>query len=105
MFPTYADQDFVLATRRWRVLLPGDVVVAQHPRYHTIIKRIVEVANDGSVRVEGDNIQSVGSDELGWIKAHEILAKVLNIQLQNSAIPRLSIEWQKLPQPYHLFHQ
>ena len=33
MFPAFADQDFVLATHYWRKLLPGDVVVVNHPQY------------------------------------------------------------------------
>lgn len=102
MFPTYKDEDFVLATRRWRVLLPGDVVIARHPRYKTIIKRVVEVAADGSVRVKGDNAQSVCSDAIGWIKANVILAKVLKLGLCANSV--LVTERSTPPQPYHLFH-
>jgi len=112
MFPAFADQDFVLATHYWRKLLPGDVVVVNHPQYQTIIKRIVKIASDGSLQLQGDNKQSTSSAALGNIAPQWIKAKVMNIRLRKSETgaeaeknsTACRTQTLKRYQPYHLFH-
>lgn len=63
MAPTLASGDYLICTKA-RALRPGFVVVANHPKYGVIVKR-VKSAVDNIVRLEGDNPESTDSDALG----------------------------------------
>lgn len=77
MSPAFNHGDYVF-TLRWRTgLKPGDVVVVDHPRFKTIIKRIAAINPRGELRLYGDNPASTSSEALGWQSADGVIGKVI----------------------------
>lgn len=78
MSPHYNHNDYVVSFR-WRGMrfCVGDVVVLNHPRFLTIIKRIDAINDSGELRLRGDNPISTSSDQIGWHPQHRVLGKVI----------------------------
>lgn len=78
MSPHFNHNDYVVSFR-WRGMrfCVGDVVVLNHPRLFTIIKRIDEINDAGDLRLRGDNSASTSSDQIGWQPRHRVLGKVI----------------------------
>jgi len=76
MSPELTNGDFVIVSRFFRSLKVGDLVVADHPRYNSIVKRIVEVCERKGILLEGCNNSSVTSEQMGWIRRTLVSGKV-----------------------------
>jgi nickel-type superoxide dismutase maturation protease len=70
MAPTLASGDYLICTKA-RALRPGFVVVATHPKYGLIVKRINSIA-EATIRLAGDNPESTSSDALGNIPLRHV---------------------------------
>ena len=79
MWPAYRSADYVLVLRhRWQRLKRGDVVVIRHTSLGCIIKRIHEIAADGSLRLAGDHAQlSTSSEAMGPVVRDQVVGKVI----------------------------
>lgn len=76
MQPELTNGDFVVISKLYRTLNVGDLVVAEHPTYHRIIKRITQISKVKGILLSGDNKQSVSSNQIGWVPKDNILGKV-----------------------------
>ena len=78
MAPTLHQGDYVLCLT-WPLFrfLENQVVVVNHPRYQTIIKRIKRVSGNRGYWLVGDNLQSTSSQELGLVTHEDIAGWVL----------------------------
>lgn len=78
MSPHFNHDDYVMSFS-WRQteFYVGDVVVLNHPRFLTIIKRIAEINDQGELRLHGDNPASTRSEEIGWQPPHRVIGKVI----------------------------
>jgi len=65
MRPTLAPGDYILVTKA-RALRAGFIVLVDHPKYGTIVKRVKSVS-DTVVYLEGDGPASTTSEDLGAI--------------------------------------
>lgn len=89
MSPHFNHNDYVMSFS-WRQteFCVGDVVVLNHPRFFTIIKRIAEINDQGELRLRGDNPASTPSEEIGWQPIHRVIGKVVwHIQPPSEATP------------------
>ena len=80
MFPTLKDGDFVLINPHVEPKA-GDIVLARHPfkKSVKIVKRIREIATEGSFFLIGDNLpESTDSRSFGAINRKDILGKVVS---------------------------
>ena len=78
MVPTLYQGDYVLCLT-WPLFrfTESQVVVVNHPRYQTIIKRIKRVRGNRGYWLVGDNPQSTSSQELGLVTHENIAGWVL----------------------------
>lgn len=76
MLPRMSDGDFVLTSRMLMTIKVGDDLVVDHPVYGRLIKRVSKVADDGLIRLSGENASSVSSDDMGWVSSSDVLGKV-----------------------------
>lgn len=78
MTPTFYHGDYVLCLI-WPLFRfrKNQVVVINHPRYQTIIKRIKSVRDNRDYWLAGDNQQSTSSQELGFVTKENIAGLVL----------------------------
>ena len=81
MAPTFFQGDYVLCLT-WPLfrLTESQVVVVNHPKYKTIIKRIKcskKISNKRGYFLVGDNPQSTSSQELGFVNQEKIAGLVL----------------------------
>ncbi len=74
MLPFLRAGDYVLVVKR--PLKIGDVVVARHPQFGEIIKRIAAI-NSSSYELVGDNAESVSMQQIGAVPAESIVGKVV----------------------------
>lgn len=78
MLPRLTNDDFVVTSTMFRKLEVGDLVVAKHPQYGDLIKRVA-VANhkkDNFVLVS-DNPKGLSSEQMGGFSRDDIASKVL----------------------------
>ncbi len=85
MSPLLSGGDFLIASRLYRKLATGDLIVFQHFTYGRLIKRIVAINAAGECRVTGENNHSLSSKQIGWIAPSSIEAKVL-IKIRNKKL-------------------
>ena len=74
MVPTYLPGELVTATRRWRPVRVGDVVVVRDPRDPTrwLLKRCV-ARHGAMIDVRGDNAEmSTDSRDFGLVRGSEV---------------------------------
>ncbi|MDO6814490.1 S26 family signal peptidase [Cobetia amphilecti] len=68
MSPGLAPGDYVVTLKRWKSRYRvGDIVVARHPHFGRIIKRIREIQPDGMLWLEGTHPDSTSSEKMGAI--------------------------------------
>ena len=77
MYPTLSAGDFVVTCRFYRKLAIGDLIVFNHNNYGRLIKRIIEIASTGELRLTGENNASVDSQQIGWVSKKDLLGIVL----------------------------
>lgn len=77
MHPSLSNGDFVVAVRYFYRLTVDDIVVFQHPLYGRLIKRVREMNSAGMLWVNGDNSDSISSEQMGWVKGEQIQGKVV----------------------------
>lgn len=70
MAPTLAPGDYMIITKA-RALRPGFVVLVEHPKYGTIVKRVKSV-EDGVIRLEGDGPESTSTDAMGQVSLYAV---------------------------------
>jgi nickel-type superoxide dismutase maturation protease len=78
MTPTLYQGDYVLCLT-WPLFrfTENQVVVVNHPKYLTIIKRIKRVRDNRDYLLGGDNPRSTSSQELGFVTQENIVGLVL----------------------------
>lgn len=78
MSPGLQDGDYVLCASlpvlRYRL---GDLLVADHPYYGRLIKRIAVIDDQGRVRLKGENPDSLNEAQMGWFEPSAISGKVI----------------------------
>lgn len=74
MMPTLAPGDYMITTKA-RSLRPGFVILVEHPKYGTIVKRIISV-EDGQLSLEGDGADSTSTEAMGLINSTDVLGRV-----------------------------
>jgi phage repressor protein C with HTH and peptisase S24 domain len=84
MEPTLSDGDFVVAaTRLWRPR-PGRLIVAPHPDYGVLVKRLQRISSEGFT-LSSDNPLGIDSHSLGKIPKDQVIGPVLmKIRRRNS---------------------
>lgn len=73
MTPALSSGDYIILTKA-RALRPGFVVLADHPKYGLITKRVKTVEKD-SVLLEGDGPESTSSEAMGLIPKDKIIGR------------------------------
>ncbi len=78
MLPNFLPDDFVIAAT-WPFIQfkPGEVIVINHPVYHTIIKRVLYINAIGELLLQGDHRKSAPPHLLGWQPTNRVVGKVL----------------------------
>lgn len=78
MAPTLGDGDYCVGMRVefCRAFSVGQVVIAVHPRYGKIIKRIKMISSDGTLSLSGDGAASVEDAELSGLDPLVVEARV-----------------------------
>jgi len=76
MLPELTNGDFVIVSKLYFKLKVGDLIVAEHPKYKSIIKRVIKMSTSQGVMLTGTAQESVSSDKMGWISPQHILGKV-----------------------------
>lgn len=76
MFPTVRAGDFLLIWR-WGNIKIGGIVVAEHPQYGRIVKRVKHT--DGTrFQLAGDNQrESTSTEDLGWFTKKQLIGKLI----------------------------
>lgn len=77
MLPFLCSGDFVVVSRIFISIRVNDVVLVKHPIYGEIIKRVVKVCQAQGVWLKGEGIESVSSEQIGWIRLEQVQAKLL----------------------------
>ena len=77
MLPTLAAGDFVIASRLFFKLRVGDHIVANHPDYDCIVKKIQKIDPTQGYWLSGENSDSVTPEQIGWLNRNQIIAKVI----------------------------
>lgn len=79
MLPDLPAGTFIVTLkRRHQAIRINDVVVAEHAVYGRIIKRVVDLAPDGTITLAGDNAaMSTTSETLGQIPRDRLLGQVI----------------------------
>ncbi|XPF93983.1 S24/S26 family peptidase [Colwellia sp. RE-S-Sl-9] len=77
MLPELANGDFVIVSTFYWSLNVGDLIVAEHPEYKSIIKRIVKLSETKGVLLSSAHQSGVSTEQIGWIPKKKIFGKVL----------------------------
>jgi hypothetical protein len=77
MLPELSNGDFVIVSKLYWRLNIGDLIVAEHLNYKSIIKRIVKISETKGVLLSGIHHESVSTEKIGWIPKKQIFGKVL----------------------------
>lgn len=78
MSPGLAPGDYVVTLKRWKSRYRiGDIVVAQHPHFGRIIKRIRAIQPDGMLWLEGTHPDSTSTDKMGLMRREWIQGRVI----------------------------
>lgn len=77
MSPAFLHNDYIMAYRTCTTSYSeGDVVIVEHERFDTIIKRVQKIEND-CVFLSGDNPASTSAEKIGWQSLDNVIAKVI----------------------------
>ena len=74
MSPTLAPGDYMIVTRA-RTIRPGFVVLVDHPKYGSIVKRVKSVEG-GQLSLEGDGAESTSTEAMGLIGLSAVKGRV-----------------------------
>lgn len=74
MTPTLQPGDYMIITKA-RVLRPGFVVLVDHPKYGSIVKR-VKFVEGGQLSLEGDGAESTSTEAMGLIGLSAVKGRV-----------------------------
>ena len=78
MLPRLSPRDYVLTTSCFKRLNKGDLVVAEHPIYGDLIKRIARVDQiQNTIILKSDNPIGLSSEQMGSFSRKHIRGKVL----------------------------
>ncbi|WP_111497661.1 nickel-type superoxide dismutase maturation protease [Marinobacter bohaiensis] len=79
MLPELGPGSFVIVFgRRSLALRVGDVIVAEHPAYGRIVKRITAIQPDAALMLAGDNpAKSTSTQAMGAVPRSRVLGKVI----------------------------
>ena len=78
MNPWAQSGDYLLLGRFYpRHARPGRVVVVEHAEFGTIVKRILDVTADGSLRLTGDASVSSSVKAIGDVPIERVIGRVL----------------------------
>ncbi len=90
MSPGLAPGDYVVTLKRWKSRYRiGDIVVAQHPHFGRIIKRIRAIQPDGMLWLEGTHPDSTSTDKMGVLQRALVKGRVISlIQAQKSSLSK-----------------
>lgn len=90
MSPGLAPGDYVVTLKRWKSRYRiGDIVVAQHPQFGRIIKRIRALQPDGMLWLEGTHPDSTSTDKMGVLQRALVKGRVISlIQAQKSSLSK-----------------
>lgn len=77
MIPHLDNGDYVIVSSWGMNISIGNVVVVEHPVYHRIIKRVVQVFPNGELWLSGENKRSLSSEQLGRVQPETIIGKVV----------------------------
>lgn len=77
MLPALAAGDFVIASSWFFRLKTKDYIVAKHPNYQDIIKRIDKVCTKRGFLLASEHRDGLSSAQIGWLKREQIIAKVI----------------------------
>jgi len=77
MYPVMVEGDYIVINHIFWQLNAGDIIVVDHPIYSNIVKRIVTIARNGDLWLKGENIDSVTSEKMGWVKELWVRGKVI----------------------------
>ncbi|UBU50234.1 nickel-type superoxide dismutase maturation protease [Cobetia amphilecti] len=85
MSPGLAPGDYVVTLKRWKSRYRiGDIVVAQHPQFGRIIKRIRAIQPDGMLWLEGTHPDSTSTDKMGLMRREWIQGRVIRSIFQST---------------------
>ncbi|MDL2191959.1 nickel-type superoxide dismutase maturation protease [Cobetia sp. LC6] len=85
MSPGLAPGDYVVTLKRWKSRYRiGDIVVAQHPHFGRIIKRIRAIQSDGMLWLEGSHPDSTSTEKMGLLSNHLIKGRVIHTFSQDN---------------------
>lgn len=91
MSPGLQPGDYVLTvSRRKARYRVGDVVVADHPRYGRIIKRVTALAEDGLLHLCGTHPASTSSLSLGPLSPERVLGRVIRRFGAGKTVPQIT---------------
>lgn len=74
MTPALTAGDYMIITKAW-TLRPGFVVLVDHPKYGTIVKRVKSLEND-EISLEGDGPDSTTTDAMGLVDIKVVRGRV-----------------------------
>ena len=74
MSPTLAPGDYMIVTKA-RAFRPGFVVLVDHPKYGSIVKRVKSV-EDGQLNLEGDGAKSTSTEAMGLVSPAAVEGRI-----------------------------
>ena len=74
MAPTLAAGDYMIITKA-RALRPGFVVLVDHPKYGSIVKRVRSI-EDSLISLEGDGPESTATEDMGLVNLAAVKGRV-----------------------------
>ena len=78
MEPAIKEGDYLIVSRLYCRLMPGDIVVLRHPAKDISIVKRVSAASGNSLYVVGDNkAESEDSRSFGSVKREKVIGKVM----------------------------
>lgn len=88
MAPVIPPGCFVLVTRLFRFLpiREGQQLLINHPSYGVIVKTVTFIDRNKLVWCKGENEHSVSVVEIGPVRRHQIIGRVIKIFKSNEAV-------------------
>ena len=80
MQPSFNDGDFIIYLKRIFSVKPypvSSLLIVDHPKYGTILKRVLSADNNSGYRLISDNPTGVSSEELGTCPLKSIKGRVI----------------------------
>jgi len=85
MSPGLAPGDYVVTLKRWKSRYRvGDIVVARHPHFGRIIKRIREIQPDGMLWLEGTHPDSTSTEKMGLLSCRRVKGRGIHTFSQDN---------------------